>query len=147
MSVRLMNASQSRRFPGQFESLAAISEFVTRAAEATGLDARAVFAVQLAVDEACSNIIEHAYRGERQGSIECTCHVSDAELRVVLRDHGRPFNPESVPEPNVHACIEDRTGGGLGLFLIRQLMDEVHFELTPNTGNVLTMVKHKEPGQ
>ena len=139
-----MDASQSRTFPGQFENLAAISEFVTYNAEAAGLDARSVFAVQLAVDEACSNIIEHAYKGERQGYIECTCLASHAGLKVVLRDHGYPFNPESVPEPDVHACLEDRTGGGLGIFLMRQLMDEVHFESIPGKGNVLTMVKYRE---
>ena len=139
-----MTVSQTRTFSGQFESLAAISEFVTRAAEAAGLDTRATYAVQLAVDEACSNIIEHAYRGEGQGSIECTWHVTEDGLVIVLRDHGHPFDPASVPEPDIHACLDARTAGGLGLYFMRQLMDEVHFELTPNLGNVLTMVKRKE---
>jgi serine/threonine-protein kinase RsbW len=139
-----MNVSQTRTFPGQFESLAAISEFVTSAAEVTGLDARATYAVQLAVDEACSNIIEHAYRGEGRGSIQCTCHISEEELTIVLRDYGHPFDPDQVPVPNVNACLGERPCGGLGLYFMRQLMDEVHFELTPNLGNILTMVKRKE---
>jgi serine/threonine-protein kinase RsbW len=140
-----MDVSQTRTFPGQFESLAAISEFVTSAAEVTGLDARATYAVQLAVDEACSNIIEHAYQGEGRGSIQCTCHIGEEGLTIVLRDYGRPFDPDKVPVPNVDACLSERTGGGLGLYFMRQLMDVVHFELTPNLGNVLTMVKRKEP--
>ena len=139
-----MNVSQTRTFSGRFESLAAISEFVTTAAEVAGLDARATYAVQLAVDEACSNIIEHAYQGEGQGSIQCTCRIGEEGLTIMLRDYGRPFDPETIPAPNVNACLDERTGGGLGLYFMRQLMDEVHFEMTPNLGNVLTMVKRKE---
>ena len=139
-----MNVSQTRIFPGRFESLAAISEFVTGAAEIAGLDARATYAVQLAVDEACSNIIEHAYRSEGQGSIECTCRISEEGLTIMLRDYGHPFDPDNIPAPDVNACLDERPGGGLGLYFMRQLMDEVHFELTPNLGNVLTMVKRKE---
>jgi len=139
-----MDTSQTFTFPGRFDSLAAISEFVTRAAEAAGLDARAVYTVQWAVDEACSNIIEHAYGGEGRGNIECTYRINDDELTVVLRDYGRPFDPTSVPKPDLHASLEDRNSGGLGLYFMCQLMDEVHFEFTPDAGNVLTMVKRKE---
>jgi serine/threonine-protein kinase RsbW len=131
-------------FPARFDSLAAVSEFVTRAAEAAGLDARAVYAVQLAVDEACTNIIEHAYGGEGRGDLECTCRVNENGLTVILRDYGRPFDPTSVPEPDLYASLEDRKVRGLGLYFIRQLMDQVHFEFTANSGNVLTMVKRKE---
>ncbi len=136
-----MDTPQTLTFPGQFDSLALISEFVTRAAKAAGLDARAVYAVQTAVDEACSNIIEHAYGGEGRGTIECTCRINDDGLTVILRDHGRPFDPTSVPEPHLHASLEDRDRGCLGLYFMRRLMDEIHFEFTPDSGNVLTMVK------
>jgi serine/threonine-protein kinase RsbW len=138
------DTSQTVTFPGRFESLAAIGKFVTRAAEAAGLDERAVYAVQMAVDEACSNIIEHAYGGEGQGDIECTCLVSDDGLSVILRDRGRSFDPAGVPPPDLHVSLEERDAGGLGLYFIRRLMDEVHFEFRPNLGNTLTMVKRKE---
>jgi serine/threonine-protein kinase RsbW len=139
-----MDTPQTATFPALFDSLAAISEFVTRAAEAAGLDARAVYAVQLAVDEACANIIEHAYGGKGRGDIECTCRVNENGLTVILRDYGRPFNPTSVPEPDLYASLEDRKIRGLGLYFIRQLMDQVRFEFTADSGNVLTMVKRKE---
>jgi serine/threonine-protein kinase RsbW len=139
-----MNSSETHIFPGRFDSLAAIGEFVARAAKAAGLNARAIYSVQMAVDEACSNIIEHAYGGEGRGSIECTCCISDEGLTVILHDHGRPFDPASVPDPNLHTSLEDRTVGGLGLYFVRQLMDEVHFEFTPDSGNLLTMVKYKD---
>ncbi len=135
---------QTVTFPGRFDSLAQIGESVTLAAEAAGLDPYAVYAVQLAVDEACSNIIEHAYGGEGRGDIECTCSVDSDGLTVTLRDYGRPFDPTAVPGPDLHVNIEDRKGGNLGLYFICQLMDEVCFEFTPDSGNVLTMVKRKE---
>ncbi|MGD1993827.1 MAG: ATP-binding protein [Anaerolineae bacterium] len=131
-------------FPGRFESLAKIGEFVTRAAEEAGFDAREVYAVQLAVDEACSNIIEHAYGGENRGAIECTCRVVPEALIIILQDRGRPFDPEGVPEPNLDASLEERQGGNLGLYFMRQLMDEVRFERKSGSFNVLTMVKRRE---
>jgi serine/threonine-protein kinase RsbW len=139
-----MDTPKTVTFPARFDSLAVIGELVTRAAEAAGLDARAVYAVQLAVDEACANIVEHAYGGEGRGDIECTCIVNKNGLTVILRDYGRPFDPTSIPEPDLCASLEDREIGGLGLYCIRQLMDKVRFEFTPDSGNVLTMVKRKE---
>jgi serine/threonine-protein kinase RsbW len=124
--------------------LARISEFVARLARVAGLDSNAVYAVEMAVDEACTNIIEHAYGGQGRGDIECTCQVNGQELTVTLRDHGHAFDPSSVPEPDISAALEDRREGGLGLYLIGKLMDEVRFEFTPDAGNLLTMVKRKE---
>jgi len=141
-----LNSSQTRIFPGLFDSLAPISEFVTHAAKVVGLDAKAVYAVQMAVDEAVTNIIEHAYGGEGRGTIECTCHLAGDGLTVTLRDHGRPFDPVSVPTPDLDADLESRRVGGLGLYFIRQLMDEVRFDFLPGSGNVLTMVKLREAG-
>ena len=141
----MKDSTQTSNFPGRFESLAKIGEFVARAAEEAGLDERATYAVQMAVDEACSNIIEHGYGGEDQGEIECTCRIDEDELTVILRDEGDSFDPTSVPDPNVAAELEDRKAGGLGIFFMRQLMDEVSFECSPETGNVLTMVKRGEP--
>ena len=143
-----MGTSQTITFPGRFESLAEISEFVTDAARTAGLDACDVDAVQLAVDEACSNIVEHAYGGEGHGDIECTCRVNDDGLTIILRDQGHPFDPSLVPEPNTTCpSLDDETctGGGLGLYFMRQLMDQVDFEFEPDSGNVVTMVKRKEP--
>jgi serine/threonine-protein kinase RsbW len=135
---------QKKVFPGRFDSLSRISKFVVGAAGAAGLGEEAVYAVEMAVDEACTNIIEHAYGGEGRGDIECTCQINHEGLTVTLRDYGSPFDPSNVPEPNVNAALEDREEGGLGLYLIRKLMDEVDFEFTPDSGNVLTMVKHQE---
>jgi serine/threonine-protein kinase RsbW len=131
------------KFPGRYKSLAKISDFVMKAARKAELDDSAIYAVQLAVDEACSNIIEHAYGGEGSGEIQCTCTASRNGLTVILRDQGHPFNPDNVPEPRFDVSITDLKPGGAGLFLMRKLMDEVYFDFSPESGNTLTMIKHK----
>jgi serine/threonine-protein kinase RsbW len=131
-------------FPGRYNSLEKISQFVTSAARNAGLNESGVFAVQMAVDEACSNIIEHAYGGEDVGDIICTCDVTPDSLTVTLHDHGRPFNPNEIPEPDLSAPLEERREGGLGLYFMRKLMDVVHFSFSPQIGNTLIMVKRKD---
>ena len=141
-----MPQEQHRTFPARFKSLADIDRFVADAAEQAGFEHGTVYQIQLAVDEACSNIIEHAYGGEGPGTIECSLRTEEEALTIALRDHGKPFEPECVPAPDVDADLEERTGGGLGLFFIRQMMDEVTFDFSLEEGNVLTLVKRKGSG-
>lgn len=131
-------------FPGRYESLAEIASYIRQAATQAGLDSLAQYQVETAVDEACTNIIEYAYKGENRGDIECTCVVSEGELTVILVDHGNAFNPNEIPVPDINAPLKDRNTQGLGLYIMRQWMDEVHFEFTSDCGNVLRMVKRKE---
>jgi serine/threonine-protein kinase RsbW len=137
------DAEETHTFAGSYDSLAAIGDFVGKAAEAAGLEPLAVHAVELAVDEACSNIIDHAYGGEGRGDIEVTYCTNGDGLTVILRDYGEPFDLDRVPQPDLQAPLNERNGGGLGLHFIRELMDEVRFEFTRDSGNVLTMTKRK----
>lgn len=139
-----MQEEQTRVFPAQYENLAEIDRFVADAAELAGFDSDTAYQVRLAVDEACSNIIDHAYGGEGPGVIECTRRVRSGHLTIVLRDYGQPFDPRAVPEPDLESDLEERTAGGLGLHFIRHLMDEVAFDFETGHGNVLTLVKRKE---
>lgn len=129
------------KFPASFESLSKIRKFIQQATDEAGLDESSTYAVKLAVDEACSNIIEHAYGEESKGDIKCTYKIANDSLTIVLRDHGRPFDPDSIPEPNFGAPIEQLKPRGAGLFLMRKLMDKVEFKFDPHSGNILTMVK------
>lgn len=134
---------ETRTFPGIFESLPKIRNFVVQAAEKAGFGEADVYAVELAVDEACSNIIEHAYGGEGVGDINCTCQITDIDLTFVIRDRGRPFEPDSIPEPDFSVPLDQLKSGGAGLFLMRKMMDDVRFEFTQDEGNTLTLVKHR----
>ena len=138
-----MEQSQQLIVPGRFECLTEIAAFVTQAAREAGLNNDDVFHVEMAVDEACSNIIEHAYASETgEINLACTCPAT-GQLEVVIRDSGQPFDPADVPESNVGAPtdLDNLNEGGLGLYFMRKLMDEVRFEFVPGQGNVLTMTK------
>lgn len=132
---------QTVTFPGRFDSLAKISEFITGAAQAAGLDRAAIYQVELAVDEACSNIIDHAYGGEGVGDIQCSVEILKQGLKVTLRDRGRPFNPNKVKPPKLGAPLEEVTPRGVGLYLMRKMMDEVHYHAGVDGFNELTMLK------
>ncbi len=111
-------------------------------AQDAGFESFAVYSIEMAVDEACSNIIEHAYEGEGKGDIRCTCSVTEDTLKVIIKDRGKPFDLSSVPPPNLSDDLEERQAHGLGLHFIRKWMDEVDF-LSKDAENTLTMVKHK----
>lgn len=130
-------------FPGWYKSLARISEFVSQYALEAGLDETATYTVLVAVDEACTNIIEHAYGGEGRGDIKCTCDVKDDSLTIILRDWGDPFDPASVPEPDFNVPLQELQLRGVGLFLMQKIMDGINFSSTPDGENVLTMIKRK----
>lgn len=131
----------SKIFAGEFSNLAKISEFIAEQAHQIGLNERATYEVQLAVDEACSNIIEHAYGGEGKGEIEITCNLAPDGIEIVLKDEGKPFDPDSIKEIEIGTPLEKLGSRGAGVFLMRKLMDEVRFEFSKKSGTILKMKK------
>lgn len=130
-------------FPGRYESLEKIACLIRAEAEKIGLSHSDVFAVETAVDEAVSNIIEHAYKGEDVGEITCTCSRAGDKLTIILEDHGEPFDPAKIPVPDINAPLKKRKDNGLGFFMMNQWMDEVRFEFSDGL-NRLIMIKCKE---
>lgn len=131
------------QFAAKFEYLDEIREFVGEIARKGGFSDKDVYNIQLATDEAASNIIEHAYENMPDGILELSCGVNQNVITIVLVDHGESFDPSEVPLPDLKADLSDRKIGGLGIFLMRKLMDEVTYEPRPNRINVLTMTKRK----
>ncbi len=125
---------------GRYENIPLIIDLVREAAVDAGFDEPTVYHCQMSVDEACTNIVEHAYGGEDRGNIDITCTVAENVFSVTLLDQGKPFDPESVPPPVIDSDIHKIKPGGIGLHLMSQLMDEVHFSFS-DEGNRLTMVK------
>lgn len=134
---------QTIQFPAKFEFLDEIREFVGEIARANGFSDKDVYNIQLATDEAASNIIEHAYVGIADGVLDLSCGMKKQELVISLIDHGLPFDPADVPLPDLQADLSDRKIGGLGIFLMRKLMDEVHYHSNADKSNILTMIKRK----
>ena len=134
---------QSVRFAAKFEFLDEIREFVGDIARKGGFGEKDVYNIQLATDEAASNIIEHAYEGVTNGVLDLSCGMENDAIKIVLIDYGESFDPSVIPIPDLKADLSERKIGGLGIFLMRKLMDEVHYEPRADKSNVLSMIKRK----
>lgn len=135
------------QYSATYDNLAKIDDQVRQAALKAGLSEKEIYDVELAVDEACTNIIDHSYGGEGLGEIECVCFDIPEGLKIIIHDSGCFFNPNAVPTPNVNLPMAKRSEGGLGLFFMRRLMDEVIFDPCKGSGTMLTMIKRKKTGR
>jgi serine phosphatase RsbU (regulator of sigma subunit)/putative methionine-R-sulfoxide reductase with GAF domain/anti-sigma regulatory factor (Ser/Thr protein kinase) len=130
-------------FPAQYDQLDRIRNFVGDYARSSGMVDRDVYAIQLAVDEACSNIIEHAYEGISDGRIEISCESQKSNLTILVSDWGKSFDPSQVNAPGLTDDLSERQIGGLGIFLMRKMMDKVKYYSAPGGGNRLELVKYR----
>jgi len=126
------------------ENVPRVTRIVAQAASNAGFDDQALYQIELAVDEACANVVEHAYPEGESGEMEVSCYLDARCFVIRVRDWGPGFEPDAVDEPDVSAPLEERGLGGLGLFLVRQVMDDMHFRFDPEQGNELLMVKRLE---
>ncbi len=133
--------------PGRYDRLEQIAKFIEQAGQAAGLDEVAICRCQWAVDEACTNIIEHGYQGEDRGPIEIECEPGAGELVITISDQARPFVAEDVPEPQLGESLEALQVGGLGLFFMRQVMDAVEFTHEEGSNKLVLVKRRAEPGE
>ncbi len=127
--------------PSTTQNLALIRDFVNRVSGQAGFDAEEMAQLELAVDEACANVIEHAYGNEQGKQVMVRATFDDEVLRITVVDTGKGFDPAGVHQADLRELAEKRRTGGLGMRLIRSLMDEVHYEIGPGNKNELQMVK------
>jgi serine/threonine-protein kinase RsbW len=127
--------------PSTTENLALIREFVSRVAAQAGLNEVEVGQLELAVDEACANVIEHAYGDDKTKQVMVRAIFDEDALRIHVIDTGKGFDPTQVQEQELKELIAKRKTGGLGMRLIKTLMDEVHYDIEPGKKNELRMVK------
>src|SRR5689334_11210642 len=95
-------------FPAKFEFLDEIRDFVADVARQGGFSDKEIYSLQLAADEAASNIIEHAYEGVSNASLDISCDIRDEEIIIVMRDQGTSFDPSQVKQPNLKAKLSER---------------------------------------
>lgn len=137
-----MREEDSLTIPGRYEQIQEVCEFVASGAQEAGFDEDTIFQLQLATDEACTNVIEHAYGGEGVGNLRIDWRINGHDFAIIIHDNGRSFNPEDVPAPSGREENNlDLRVGGLGLYFMRNLMDKVSFQFNESHGNILTMTK------
>src|SRR3989304_3776494 len=126
---------QTVQFAAKFEFLDEIRDFVGKIARESGFGDKDVYNIQLATDEAASNIIEHAYENKSDGVLELSCGVQDDTIKIILTDRGDPFDPSEIPLPDLKAYVSGRKIGGLATVLIGSVVDEVHYESNAGKSN------------
>jgi len=131
--------------PNDPKRLGAVREFVSKMVQASTLGRAEENKLILAVDEAVTNVIEHSYGPGEKGPIEIEIESTEIEFIIYIRDEGRLFNPELVPNPDVMENLKMGKKKGLGIFLMRQIMDEIKYRYVENAKNELTLVKRIRP--
>ncbi|MBT3260874.1 ATP-binding protein [bacterium] len=123
---------------GTLKNLARISQFIEGTMEKYGFDPKKSYGIQMAVDEACSNIINYGYQ-KQKGKIEITCIKEELKFLINLQDTAAPFDPTTAAAPTLDASAEDRPIGGLGVFFIKKFTDDFYYEYKDHKNN-LTLV-------
>ena len=128
------------RIPAQVSQLALARQFVEETGASLGLPRTVTEPLTLAVDESLSNIVQYGYQ-DKVGTVELEMERTENAVVVRLRDQGPPFDPTSLPDPDIHLPLNQRPVGGLGVFLTRRSVDSVAYERTAAGDNQLTLTK------
>jgi serine/threonine-protein kinase RsbW len=131
--------------PSSTENLSMIRDFVRNIGTQAGMDDMQAMRLEMAVDEACSNVMEHAYGLDSTKEVSIRAMVDDSALKIVVVDNGNGFDPAAVEQKKLEDLISAKRTGGLGMRLIKSFMDEVHYAMIPGVKNELTMVKKLRP--
>ena len=124
------------------EHLSKVRNFVARHAADFGFNKEEVADIRLAVDEAYTNIIKHAYKNNTSKSVDIELGYEDNELWVALLDTGDAFDPGNYQRPDIRRRIKQKKRGGVGVYLIKKLMDDVEYH-TEDSINTIRMTKKK----
>lgn len=137
----MATATHTLTIPSSTRFLEDVREFVKTHATDAGFSDMVVEQLKMAVDEACTNVIEHAYAGEHEQPIEIDITRGKDKLTILIRDKGRQFNQQAYREPNLVEYVKTRKSGGFGVHIMRKLMDEVAYKTTGGY-NECRMVKY-----
>ena len=124
----------------ELSEISRVNGFIEDIGNEFSLTPDVVFNLNLVLEEAVVNVINYAYPKEEHESIYLSAKIQDDSIIFVLSDTGKEFDPTMVPEADISLSTDDREIGGLGIFLIRQIMNEVKYERIDGR-NVLTLEK------
>lgn len=123
------------------KNLSKIRNFIISAAKDFNLPEEDSGKIMLSVEEACTNIIKHAYKDNTDGIITIKLNILPKQFEVIIEDNGIHFNPNNIPEPDIEEYHRQKRFGGLGMFLMKKLMDKVTYKTLSNGINTLKMIK------
>jgi serine/threonine-protein kinase RsbW len=134
--------TKSINIDSKTERLISVREFVSEEAREFGFDDEEVSKIALAVDEACTNIIKHAYKFDPSKKIKVTVKPGTRAFEVSITDNGKQFNPAELQAPDMKEYLSHFRRGGLGVYLMKSLMDKVEYDITPGIKNEVRLIKY-----
>ena len=131
-------------YSGEYSELHKIREFVHQKASKFGFSDDEANNISLAVDEACSNLIHHAFHFDKSKKICIQVLTDDDNFTVNIYDDGSPFNPLEAIQPDMQEYFKNYQRGGLGIKIMRSVMDEINYlpSNSSNQQNILSLKKH-----
>lgn len=129
------------------DNLLEVREFVLRAARHFGFSEEESSKIVLAVDEACTNVIKHAYQFAPDRTIEIVIQPEKDSLHITVIDDGNAFNPSVARLPDLAQHLKHYRRGGLGVYLMRTLMDKVEYRYAPGKRNEVRLTKYLAPSE
>jgi serine/threonine-protein kinase RsbW len=131
------------RLPAKTENLQKLMRFVSGFAKEEGFTPKTIQQIELATEEALVNIFNYAYPDDETGEVEVRCRMEDQPSLVIdILDTGKPFDIQSVPEPDLTLDVSERKVGGLGIYLIKKMVSRVHYR-REGQSNILTLIIDK----
>jgi sigma-B regulation protein RsbU (phosphoserine phosphatase) len=127
--------------PNDVQTVPQLSAFVDEVCETAGYDMSTTLKINLAIEEAVVNVMNYAYPNGVKGNVDIDAQINDVRLKFVISDSGTPFDPTAKAEVDTTLSAEERGIGGLGIHLIRQIMDTINYERVDGK-NVLTLRKN-----
>lgn len=124
------------------ENLSSIRDFVSNYAREAGITQEIIEKIILAVDEACTNIMKHAYKSFPDGEIIIKVKFDKHKFTIVIRDFGNSFEADKIPAPDLKEYYKEKRVGGLGMYLMKTLMDEVQYFTVPGKYNQVLLSKN-----
>ncbi len=140
--MALKQRNITKKINSKTDNLVEVREFVGAAARQLGFDEEEVANIVLAVDEACTNIIKHAYQFAPDKEIEISVVPNNRFFEVRIFDNGRSFDPTSLRPPDLKSNLGKHRRGGLGVYLMKRLMDKVEYRFQPGKRNEVHLVKY-----
>jgi sigma-B regulation protein RsbU (phosphoserine phosphatase) len=126
--------------PNDVQAVPQLNGFVDEVCEQAGFDMSTTMKLNLAIEEAVVNVMNYAYPAGVKGDVDIEAQINDELLKFVISDSGTPFDPTAKAEVDTTLSAEERGIGGLGIHLIRQIMDTINYERVDGK-NVLTLRK------
>ncbi len=142
-NVKKEKTKYKLKIPSQTDNLELIRSFVSNIAEKVGFDADETYKIELAVDEACANVVKHAYEQKHiDHQIDLAIEIDINKLVIIISDQGRGFDVKKVLNKDMKEYLAEMRVGGLGIHLIKALMDNVEFISKPGQSTQVKMTKY-----